>query len=161
MHSSRQTRIWHWLSGLCLLALAATCLAQADPAAARRAEASPEILAKAESGESQRLIVWFDDDAIQAGALARRSEPGFRRNEGEIDAWELKELAALKAQVIAGTAGTDVQWVRDFETLPAAVVIVTGPAGLGTLLSDPRVSAVSDATKPLPAAIPGRRRPPT
>jgi len=112
-------------------------------------KAPDALLSRAARGESQDIIVIFDDSAIQDQTATFRGAEG---NEEEPAPEVLSEMltfkadsyAALKATAAAGLVGSDIEVLREYGYLPYSFMRVSGVEAMQRLLKSPQVKRVAE-----------------
>ena len=116
---------------------------------ATAAKAPDSLLSRAARGESQDIIVIFDDSAIQdqtaafLGAEGKEEEPA-PEVLSEMLTFKADGYAALKATAAAGLVGSGVEVLREYRYLPYSFMRVSGVEAMQRLLKSPQVKRVAE-----------------
>ena len=106
-----------------------------------------EVREKLAAGESQELIVVFDDTEVLVQAAQLNREKGIVFDDSATLRFKKERYAKIKADVIAAQSPGKVEVLKDYDVLPLMLVRVRSAEALQTLLSHPSVVRVHEDRK--------------
>ncbi len=101
-----------------------------------------EMLNTLEAGQSQEVIVLFDDVAIQSEVTTMQSTGQGEPDKQAVLDYKREEYSFLKQEILSAMPMGDIAFVRDYSHLPLATLRVKNMVGLSALVDDPRVVRV-------------------
>jgi len=110
-------------------------------------KAPHEVWAKLAGGESQDLIVVFDDSAIQAQASQLNKERGIIFDDNDTIRFKKDRYAAIKADVISVLPLGKFEILKNYDVLPLMFLRFRSAEALKTLLAHPSVLSVHEDRK--------------
>jgi len=110
-------------------------------------KAPHEVWAKLAGGESQDLIVVFDDSAILAQASQLNKERGIIFDDSDTIRFKADRFAAIKADVISTLPPGKFEILKNYDVLPLIFLRFRSAEALKALLEHPSVLSVHDDRK--------------
>lgn len=108
------------------------------------------VLEKALAGETQNLLILFEDAAIDADIKAHLSRRGLKVEDDAALALRASRYRQLKAPALALLGTLDAEVRKDYVHIPMTSVRFRGSAALIELLGRPEVAAILEDTKLYP-----------
>ena len=128
--------------------LSIACFPQAGCAGGVGMNKAPqEVWAKLAGGESQDLLVVFDDSAILAQASQLNKERGILFDDNNTIRFKADRYAAIKADVISALPSGKFEILKNYDVLPLMFLRFRTAEALKTLLAHPSVLNVHEDRK--------------
>jgi hypothetical protein len=128
--------------------LSIACCPQAGCAGGVGMNKAPhEVWVKLAGGESQDLIVVFDDSAILDQASQLNKERGIIFDDNDTIRFKKDRYASIKADVISALPSGKFEILKNYEVLPLMFLRFHSEGALKTLLALPSVLSVHDDRK--------------
>jgi len=110
-------------------------------------KAPQDVWAKLAGGESQDLIVVFDDSAIQAQVAQLNKERGILFDDHDTLRFKKDRYAAIKAEVISALPSGKFEILKNYDVLPLMFLRFRSSEALKALLAHPSVLSVHEDRK--------------
>ncbi len=128
--------------------LSITCCPQVTYAGSIGVNKAPhEVWAKLAGGESQDLIVLFDDSEILAQASQLNKERGVVFDDSKTIRFKKDRYASTKTDVLSALPSGKVEILKDYDTLPLIFLRFHSVEALKAVLAHPSVLRVYDDIK--------------
>ncbi|ABQ26776.1 IPTL-CTERM sorting domain-containing protein [Geotalea uraniireducens] len=105
-------------------------------------KAPPGIAERLDQGATQKLIVLFDDSAIEREVAANRSRTGIEHDDDAILAFRASRYRELKSRAEPAELSGEVETVKDYSHLPMSFKRFKNRRSLEKFLALPEVTAV-------------------
>ncbi len=126
--------------------LAKPAQAQQDPTSITEAQAAAKapfgVLESLDAGQSQELIVVYDDTKIQKEAANLRRQQALSQENSQIVAFKVAQYAKKKQQILSKVGLSGIQVVKDYSHLPMSFVRFQSKAALIRFLKNSDVVRV-------------------